>query len=149
MSILEDHGRRVFVLEIGGLSTRYVSDDVDISTTNLDANLTTGVPYSNVQGIVSVGAYQASIDPAGGIADYAPVSIVLSSERLRGGTDDPHVIFGRCGPRATDVTKAQVSTDIFHNDTTKTITVVLDAHLFKHMHHHWVEPMCLKSSQTL
>ena len=126
MSILEDHGRRVFVLEIGGLSTRYVSDDVDISTTNLDANLTTGVAYSNVQGIVSVGAYQASIDPAGGIADYAPVSIVLSSERLRGGTDDPHVIFGRCGPRATDVTKAQVSTDLFHNDSTKTITVDQD-----------------------
>ena len=123
MSILEDHGRRVFVLEIGGLATRYVSDDVDISTTNLDANLTTGVPYSNVQGIVAVGAYQASIDPAGGVADYTPVSITLSSERLRGTSSDPHVIFGRCGPRATDVTKAQISTDIFHNDSTKTITV--------------------------
>ena len=98
MSILDDHGRRVFVLEIGGLSTRYVSDDVDISTTNLDANLATGVPYINVQGIISVGAYQATIDPAGGVADYAPVSITLSSERLRGTASDPHVIFGRCGP---------------------------------------------------
>tara|TARA_R100001463_G_scaffold26959_2_gene62748 strand:- start:1845 stop:4919 length:3075 start_codon:yes stop_codon:yes gene_type:complete len=126
VSILEQHGRRVFVLEIGGLSTRYVSDSVDISTTNLDANLTTGIAYSNVEGIVEVGAYQASIDPAGGIADYSPVSIMLSSERLRGGLSDPHVIFGRCGPRATDVIKAQVSTDIFHNDATKTITVNQD-----------------------
>ena len=126
MSILEDNGRRVFVLEIGGLSIRYVSDDVDISTTNLNANLTTGVAYTNVQGIVSVGAYQASVDPAGGIADYAPVSITLSSERLRGTSSDPHVVFGRCGPRATDISKAQISTDIFHNDSTKTITIDQD-----------------------
>ncbi len=121
-----DFGRRIFVLEIGGLSIRYVSSDVDISSSNLDANLTTGVPYVNKQGIVSVGAYQASIDPAGGIANYSPLTVSLSIDRFRGDTTDPHVVFGRCGPRATDVTKAQISTDILHKDATKTITVDQD-----------------------
>ena len=121
-----DFGRRVFVLQVGGLSTRYVSSSVDVSSTNLDANLTTGVPYVNKQGIIGVGAYQADIDPAGGIANYSPLTITLSIDRFRGDTTDPHVIFGRCGPRATDVTKAQISTDILHKDTTKTITVDQD-----------------------
>ncbi len=113
--ITSDFGRRVFALQIGGLSTRYLSHDVDVSSSNLDSNLTTGVSYSNVQGIVEVGAYQASIDPAGGIADYAPVSVTLKVDRLRGTSSDPHVIFGRCGPRSTDVSKAQISTDIQHD----------------------------------
>ena len=121
-----DFGRRVFVLEIGGLSIRYVSNDVDITTTNLDANLTTGVPYVNKQGIVGVGAYQASIDPAGGIANYSPVTVSLSIDRFNGDTTDPHVVFGRCGPRATDVTKAQISTDIYHTDGTRSIIVDQD-----------------------
>lgn len=121
-----DFGRRVFVLEIGGLSIRYVSSNVDISTSNLDANLTTGVPFVNKEGIIGVGAYQASIDPAGGIANYSPLTVSLSIDRFRGDTTDPHVIFGRCGPRATDVTKAQISTNILHNDSTKTITVDQD-----------------------
>lgn len=61
----EDLGRRVFVLEIGGLTTRYTSSNFDVSTTNLNTNLTTGVPYVNREAIVGVGAYQANIDPAG------------------------------------------------------------------------------------
>jgi len=121
-----DFGRRIFVLEIGGLSIRYISSDVDVSSSNLNANLTTGVPYVNKQGIVSVGAYQASIDPAGGIANYSPLTVSLSIDRFRGDTTDPHVIFGRCGPRSTDVSKAQISTDILHKDATKTITVDQD-----------------------
>ena len=121
--ITSDFGRRVFALQIGGLSTRYLSHDVDVSSSNLDSNLTTGVSYSNVQGIVEVGAYQASIDPAGGIADYAPVSVTLKVDRLRGTSSDPHVIFGRCGPRSTDVSKAQISTDIQHDFPSVVITV--------------------------
>jgi len=100
-----DFGRRVFVLEIGGLSIRYVSSGVDISTSNLDANLTTGVPFVNKEGIVGVGAYQASIDPAGGIANYSPLTVSLSIDRFRGDTTDPHVIFGRCGPRQPTLRK--------------------------------------------
>ena len=121
-----DFGRRIFVLEVGGLSTRYVSSDVDISSTNLNANLTTGVPYVNKEGIVSVGAYQASVDPAGGIANYSPLTVSLSIDRFRGDTTDPHVVFGRCGPRATDVSKAQIATEILHKDATKNITIDQD-----------------------
>jgi hypothetical protein len=126
MTITSDFGRRVFALEIGGLSVRYLSDDLDVSSTNLDANLTTGVAYTNVQGIVQVGSYQASIDPAGGVAQYAPVSITLKTDRLRGTLTDPHVIFGRTGPRAADVQKAQISTNIPHEDSAITITVDQD-----------------------
>ena len=126
MSITLDNGRRVFALEIGGLSTRYLSSNIDVSSSNLDSNLTTGVSYTNVEGIIGVGAYQASIDPAGGIADYPSISISLKVDRLRGTSSDPHVIFGRCGPRATDVDKAQVSTDIQHDFPSVVITVDKD-----------------------
>jgi len=126
MSITLDNGRRVFALEIGGLSTRYLSSNIDVSSSNLDTNLTTGVSYTNIEGIVGVGAYQASIDPAGGIADYAPVSVSLKVDRLRGTTSDPHVIFGRCGPRSTDVQKAQIATDIQHDFPSVVITVDQD-----------------------
>ena len=122
----EDLGRRVFVLEIGGLTTRYTSSNFDVSTTNLNTNLTTGVPYVNREAIVGVGAYQANIDPAGGVANYSPLNVSLSIDRFRGDSIDPHVIFGRCGPRATDVLKAQISTDILHKDSTKTIIVDQD-----------------------
>lgn len=121
--ITNDNGRRIFALEIGGLSVRYLSNDVDVSSSNLDSNLTTGVSYTNVEGIVEVGAYQASIDPAGGVAQYAPVSITLKADRLRGTTTDPHVIFGRCGPRSSDVQKGQISTDIPHDFPSVVITV--------------------------
>ncbi len=126
MTITSDFGRRVFALEIGGLSIRYLSDNVDVSSTNLDANLTTGVAYTNIEGIVQVGSYQASIDPAGGVAQYAPVSVTLKTDRIRGTLTDPHVIFGRTGPRATDVQKAQIATNIPHESTSITITVDQD-----------------------
>ena len=113
--ITSDNGRRIFALEIGGLSIRYLSDNVDVSSSNLDSNLTTGIAYSNVEAISGVGSYQADIDPAGGIANYSPLTVTLSTSRLRGTSSDPHVVFGRCGPRSTDVQKAQVSTSIYHD----------------------------------
>lgn len=124
--ITSDHGRRVFALEIGGLSIRYLSDDIDVSSTNLDTNLTTGIAYTNIEGIVQVGSYSASIDPAGGIAQYSPVSVTLKVDRLRGTSTDPHVIFGRCGPRSSDVQQGFISTNIPHEDTSITITVDQD-----------------------
>jgi hypothetical protein len=123
--ITSDFGRRVFALEIGGLQTRYLSDDVDVSSSNLDSNLTTGVAYNNVQGIVEVGAYQASIDPAGGVAQYAPISVTLKVDRIKGTSTDPHVIFGRTGPRSTDVQKAQIE-DVPHNFPSTVATVDQD-----------------------
>ena len=124
--ITSDFGRRVFALEVGGLSVRYLSDNVDVSSSNLDLNLASGIPYTNQEGISQVGSYQANIDPAGGIANYAAVSIVLSTNRLRGSLSDPHVIFGRCGPKSTDISKAQIQTNIYHNETSVTVTVDSD-----------------------
>jgi len=124
--ITDDNGRRIFALEIGGLSIRYLSDNVDVSSSNLDSNLTTGIAYSNVEAISGVGSYQADIDPAGGIANYSPLTVTLSTSRLRGTSSDPHVVFGRCGPRSTDVQKAQVSTSIYHDFPSVVINVDYD-----------------------
>ena len=100
MMIDSQHGRRVFVLQIAGLKTRYMSHDLDLSGTNLDQNIVTGIPYENVTGLVSVGALTGSIDPAGGIASYQGVSVTLASRGARGSSTDPHVVFGRCGARS-------------------------------------------------
>lgn len=98
--ITDQHARRVFVLEIAGLPTRYTSHDVDPSSANMSAVVVDGINYTNQRAIVDVGAFSGSIDPSGGIASYGAVTISLASDRTRGGESDPAVIFGRCGARA-------------------------------------------------
>ena len=110
------HGRRVFVLQIAGLKTRYMSHDLDLSGTNLDQNIVTGIPYENVTGLVSVGALTGSIDPAGGIASYQGVSVTLASRGARGSSTDPHVVFGRCGARS-QVVRAKLTSGITYAQT--------------------------------
>ena len=105
MIISSDNGRRVFVLQVAGLRYRYMSHELNLSGSNLDANITTGIAYQNVTGLVSVGALSGSIDPAGGVASYQGVSITLASRGARGAVSDPHVVFGRCGARS-EVIKA-------------------------------------------
>ena len=90
--ITSDRARRVFALEVAGLPTRYLSSNFSTTGTNLDANLTTGIAYTDVQGIISVGAFSGSVDPSGGVAEYGGVSITLASDRLRGDLNDPAVI---------------------------------------------------------
>jgi len=109
--ISSQHGRRVFVLQVAGLRVRYMSHDLDLSGSNLDQNIATGVSYQNVTGLVSVGSFSGSIDPAGGIASYQGVSVTLASRGARGASTDPHVVFGRCGSRSS-VTRAKLTQSI-------------------------------------
>ena len=120
MIISSDNGRRVFVLQVAGLRYRYMSHDLDLSGSNLDANITTGIAYRNVTGLVSVGALSGSIDPAGGVASYQGVSLTLASRGARGAVSDPHVVFGRCGARS-EVIKAKLTQSITYNDSPPTL----------------------------
>ena len=120
MSIDSDHGRRVFVLQVAGLRYRYMSHNLDLSGSNLEVNITTGIPYENETGLVSVGALSGSIDPVGGVASYQGVSVTLASRGARGGPSDPHVVFGRCGARS-EVIRAKLTRLVDYNDDPPTL----------------------------
>jgi hypothetical protein len=106
MSVSTEHGRRVFALQVAGLEYRYHSNTPP-TTSSLDSNVATSIPYVDSEGIMGVSTFSASIDPSGGIADYSAVTITLQINR-RGGAGDPGIIFGRCGARSAS-TKAQLS----------------------------------------
>ena len=61
--ITSEQGRRVFALEIGGLLYRYHSSTPP-SSSNLDSNIASGIAYEDRQGVISVGAFSASLDPS-------------------------------------------------------------------------------------
>ena len=110
MSITRDEGRRVFALEIAGLKYRYHSVNPP-SSSNLDSNMITGISYDDSQAIVSLGSFNSSIDPIGGVAEYGAVSIELSI--LKNNLEsDPGVVFGRIGKRSDNITRANLETDI-------------------------------------
>ena len=122
--ITSDNGRRVFCLQIAGLSTRYHSI-VPPASTNLDTNVTTSISYVDKQAIVGVGAFQSNIDPSGGLATYSPVSISLSILR-DGSSTDPGILFSRVGKRATDVTQANIEQNITFDALPQTINLDAD-----------------------
>jgi len=122
--ISSDNGRRVFCLQIAGLSTRYHSISPPTST-NLDANITTGISYTDKQAIVSVGAFSSNIDPSGGIASYAPLSIELSILR-DGTTTDPGIVFSRVGKRASSITQVNLEENITFDSLPQTIDIDTD-----------------------
>lgn len=113
--ITSQHGRRVFALEVGGLEYRYHSSTPP-SSSNLSSTIATGIDYTDLEGIVSVGDFSAQVDPSGGVADYDAVTISLSIDRRRGGVGDPGIIFGRCGARSAD-TRSQISASVARDDT--------------------------------
>ena len=112
MSITDDRARRVFALEVAGLPVRYISGSFNASASNLASEIVSGISYEDVEGIYSVGAYAANLDPSGGVASYSPISITLYSDRVRGGANDPSVIFGRCGARASAPFRAQITSEL-------------------------------------
>jgi hypothetical protein len=124
MNLNNDHGRRVFVLEIAGLSTRYYSGP-NPAGSNLPSTIATGINYTNVESLVSVGAYTASLDPSGGVATYGAINVELTIDQSKG-SNDAGLIFGRCGVRSSDVTRAQVSTLMPHEQASITIDVDRD-----------------------
>jgi len=63
MTINSDHGRRIFALEIGGLIYRYHSGG---GTSGLSATVASGIDFVDVEGINTVSAFSASVDPSGG-----------------------------------------------------------------------------------
>ena len=118
--INSDNGRRVFCLQIAGLPIRYHSI-IPPSVSNLDTNITTGISYTDTQGILSVGAFQSSIDPAGGLASYSPLSIELMIKR-DGSSTDPGVIFSRVGKRSA-VTQTNLEENITFDALPLTINI--------------------------
>ena len=121
MTITREHGRRIFALQVSGLEYRYHSTTPP-SSMSLDANIATSIPYIDQEGISTVGAFSASVDPSGGIGQYSPLSVTLQIDR-KGGLGDPGVIFGRCGARSASK-RAQLTQDINRVDTS--IKVALD-----------------------
>ena len=115
MTITSQHGRRVFALEVGGLEYRYHSSTPP-SSSNLSSTIATGINYTDLEGIVSVGDFSAQVDPSGGVADYDAVTISLSIDRRRGGAGDPGIVFGRCGARSAS-TRSQISASVAREDT--------------------------------
>jgi len=106
MSITSENGRRVFALEVGGLLYRYHTK-LPTGSTNLDANIATGISYVDIESILSVSAFNASVDPSGGIGDYSPVTVSLAINKKLG-AGEPGIIFGRCGARSSGL-KAQIT----------------------------------------
>ena len=124
MSISQDNGRRVFALQIAGLQYRYHSI-VPPSSTNLDADLISGISYDDSQAIVAVGSFNSSIDPNGGVAEYGSISLELSILK-NGLASDPGVVFGRIGKRSGNISRANLETDITFNALPQTINLDSD-----------------------
>lgn len=123
MSITDNNARRVFVLDVAGLASRYTSHPIDPSSANMSASVISGVSYVNREAIIDVGAFTGSIDPSGGIASYGSVSVTLASDRARGDEHDPAVIFGRCGARASSPFRAQILEDLPYDDDSGTLDI--------------------------
>ena len=50
-------------------------------------------------------------------------NLVVDGERLRGGDNDPAVIFGRCGARASDPFRAQITSELQYVTDTGTVDI--------------------------
>ena len=117
------HGRRVFALQVAGLEYRYHSHPPP-SSSNLDSTVATGINYTDLEAITSVGSFSASIDPSGGIAQYGAVSVSLGIDSKRGGLDDPGIVFGRCGARSAS-TRGRLSSSASRTDATLNLSTDL------------------------
>lgn len=123
MSITDDRARRVFVLDVAGLPVRYKSGSFDPTTSNFTGAISVGIPYVDVEAIVGVSAYSSQLDPSGGVANYNALTITLASNRERGDANDPATIFGRCGARASDPFRAQVTSELLYATDTGTLDI--------------------------
>ena len=132
MSISKDLGRRVFALQVSGLEYRFHSNTPPL-TSNLDANIATSIPYIDRQGIISIGAFSASVDPAGGIAEYSALSITLQIDR-KADLGDPGIIFGRCGARSAS-TRTQLTSTANRTSTIFNIDQNLSALTYPRLFH--------------
>jgi hypothetical protein len=130
MSIVSDHGRRIFALEVGGLIYRYHSGG---GVSGLSSTIATGIDFVNVEGITSVSAFGASIDPSGGIGEYQPITVTLGIDK-RGGSSDAGVVFGRCGARSVS-TKAKITANVDREQQNINVDTNLTALSFPRLMH--------------
>ena len=143
MTLNSDHGRRVFALEVGGLEYRYHSGG---GTAGLDANVISTIPFIDREGILSVGAFSASLDPSGGIAQYSPVSVTLSIDRRSDG-GDPGVIFGRCGARSAG-TRAKLTASVDRVNTSISVDTDLTGLSYPRLLHLGAETLAATSATS-
>lgn len=99
----DDVGEIGFALEVAGLQYRYYSVG-DPAASNLSAAMpdTGGVAtYINVPLLDDVGSIESQLDPGGGIAEYKPIEITLTTQTLYADQEgDPGRVFGRLGRRS-------------------------------------------------
>lgn len=115
MSVTSDQGRRVFALQVAGLPIIYHSGSSPVGSNIGDyVDIGTSISYSYHASLVNVGRYTAQLDPAGGVGEYGAVSISLAIDE-RGGSNDPHVIFGRVGLRSASV-RSSLTQPVLHDD---------------------------------
>ena len=88
-------GRRAFLLEIAGLGIRYWGG----ARPPVGIILGTLAAYQDVEAIVGVSDYSARMDLSGGVAEFDPVVVTMSSNQFdgRAPSGDPGVVFGRLG----------------------------------------------------
>ena len=124
--INKNNAQRVFVLEIKGLPVRYYSGPAPTTmATHIDT--ASEIPFTDIRAITDVSHYQAQLDPSGGVAEYSPITVSLAMDKKRGDSNNPHVIFERCGLRS-NITKAKITSNILHSDTAS-FTVNVDTSL--------------------
>lgn len=119
MSLYQDQGRRVFGLMIQGCFNRYYYGASPFPNSIQQERDLYFVDYDY---IVNLSSYTAEIEPSGGIAKYSPITVTLATDRMRGTTDDPHVIFGRSA-RSKTVWSGQLVSNISRIDNTPSIFV--------------------------
>ncbi len=140
------HGRRVFALQVAGLPYRYHSHPPP-SSSNLDSTVATGINYTDLEAITSVGSFSASIDPSGGIAQYGAVSVSLGIDSRRGGLDDPGIVFGRCGARSAS-TRGRLSSSASRTTVTFNLSTDLTSLTYPRLLHIGAETVRAASATT-
>ncbi len=127
MSFSDLSQRRRFALVISGLGEVYYSHSADglSAVPAIGTQLASGGAHrSFVESIVNVSDYSADLDPIGGVASYAPITVTLLADK-RGAAVEAGTVLSRIGPRASSVSHAYLLGGIAHTDTPP-MTVLLD-----------------------
>ena len=139
------NAKRVFALEIGGLLYRYHSTSPPAST-SLDTQIASGINYDDREGILSIGSFSASLDPSGGIGEYAPLSITLAINK-KGDLGDAGVIFGRCGAKSSGLS-ARITQSVERDSTLIRVDADLTSLSFPRLMHIGAETVRVNSASS-
>jgi hypothetical protein len=140
------NAKRVFALEIGGLLYRYHSISPPAST-SLDTEIASGINYDDREGILSIGSFSASLDPSGGVGEYAPLSITLAINK-KGDLGDAGIIFGRCGAKSSGLS-ARITESVERDSTLIRVDTDLRSLSFPRLMHLGAETVRVNSATAL